>query len=53
MATATGTGSTTPFDLAGAEGGFVLLWFTSLGDTPDPDCGGNPFRVSVSEVAVV
>ena len=47
------SGGTTAFDLGGAEGGFVLLWFTGLGEGPGPGCSDNPFRVAVSEVAIV
>ena len=53
VTSAVSSGGTTSFDLGDAEGGFVLLWFTSLGDEPSPDCNDQPFRVSVSEVAIV
>jgi hypothetical protein len=46
-------GGTTSFELGDAEGRFVLLWFTGLGDTPSTDCSNQPFAVSVSELAVV
>jgi hypothetical protein len=53
VTSAVSSGGTTAFDLEGAEGRFLLLWFTGLGDQPSPDCNDQPFGVSVSDVTVV
>jgi hypothetical protein len=42
----------TTIGLDGASGRFVLLWFTALPPTPSPDCGGQPFGVTVAGVTV-
>jgi eukaryotic-like serine/threonine-protein kinase len=53
VTSATSEGGTTSFDLGDAEGRFLLLWFTGLGDEPSPDCNDQPFGVSVSDLTVV
>jgi serine/threonine-protein kinase len=47
-----GAGETT-IELTGAAGGFVLVFFTALPASANPDCpAGNPFAVTVSTVVV-
>lgn len=48
-----GAAGITTFELGGAEGTHVLLWFTGLGDNPSADCRQRPFGVSVRELIVV
>ena len=49
---AAGAGETT-IGLTGASGSFVLVFFTALPPETNPACpGGNPFAVTVAELAV-